>query len=195
MTDLFATAESPQTDAAVSLVSGSRQLERAILGLAVTRDLMAEGRRDAGLVSAIVERVGGLVGQPADRRYANPADAALTVYLFVLSRLASDEVVVAAALASKAPNCFWAPRVAEAILTSLARSRAYRFWLADTAFRSDADHGDSATSVLSAPRGVPGDPSHLWTPRVAPSDTRVVGSGSLWTSVGSGSRVSLTAAA
>ena len=156
---------------------------------------MAEGARDPGAASAVVDRVEALAKRTVDRRYANPADAALTVYLFVLSRLASDEVVVAAALASKAPNCFWAPRVAEAIQTSLARSRAYRLWLADTAFRSDADHGDSDTSVLSAPRGVPGDPSHLWTPRVAPPDTRVVGSGSIWTSVGTASCVSRQIAA
>ena len=195
MTDLFDRVEGPHTDAALSLVGGTRQLEGAVLALAVTRELEAESRRDRRIVSGILKRVAVLAKRAIDPGDANPADAALTVYLFALSRLAPDEAVTAARLAAGARNCWWASRVAEAVMSQLPAPAAYhRCQVVRTGVAFVADQGGGEAYVREVKRQGSGDAARHWTAAPGSTRTRRAPTGAMWT-IRTGSSVSRVAAA
>jgi hypothetical protein len=118
----MALLESTAFDAATGVASDLDTLLKASSG-ATLAEIMKIAERPAGQLM-LAQRVLELVEKDFDPRFMNPADTAVTLYLWVLAntRRSLAEGVAAAALGLG--NGWWAPRMCRRILAADSRSFA-----------------------------------------------------------------------
>lgn len=108
--------ESPEFDVTLNVVSSMRAFfaaaakEPAALTLYDTMRTSGEARED------VLGRIHDLSQLEVDRRYENPNDTALAILLWVTNFAAPEFVQMAADLVDRAPQCWYAKKLARRIL-------------------------------------------------------------------------------
>jgi hypothetical protein len=88
------------------------QAERAVCEL---RKMLVARVTQENILSRLIE----LSRQRIDRRYENPWDTALTIYLWLLSSIDQNLLSLAADIVAQAPQCWWAQKLS----SQLSRER------------------------------------------------------------------------
>lgn len=85
------------------------QSENAVCDL---RQMLGSKEKQELVLSRLVE----LSRQRIDRRYENPWDTALAIYLWLLSSAQKDLLALAAEIVAQAPQCWWAKKLSDQLL-------------------------------------------------------------------------------
>lgn len=114
--DVFARIESPAFEIEAGVISGFAHFNRWLTGHPAVRQLV-ESVNTAADVVTVVERAEDLLSEDPHSSYANPNDAALAAYLYVL---AVTDRPWAWMLARRldGPAYFWSARLAQQVVTS-----------------------------------------------------------------------------
>lgn len=112
----MALIESTAFDAATGVASDLDTLLKTAMGEPVAEIMRAAGTSEAQLVLA--KRIPELVDRDFDLRYLNPADTAITVYLWILARARPSLAEGVATTVLGLRNGWWALRMARRILAA-----------------------------------------------------------------------------
>lgn len=109
----------------MNVVSGLRSFIRAVF-----REKSVTVLYRAMVISSIardnvLEQLQSLSRLEIDRRYEHPNDTALAVFLLLMLAVDTDLAVIAADLVDRAPQCWYAQKIARKILTPTAIASNY----------------------------------------------------------------------
>lgn len=100
----------------LNVASGLKTFLRGIQGERAVQELRSIlVARD--IQEQVLSRLIQLSRQRIDRRYENPWDTAITVYLWVISSVDQALSVLAAEIVAQAPHCWWAQRLSSQLLS------------------------------------------------------------------------------
>jgi hypothetical protein len=97
-------------------VSGYRAFFKAVSKEPSVRTLLKAMQTSGEAVEHVLGRIHDLSLLEIDRRYENPNDTALAILLWVTSFTSSDYAQLAADLVNRAPQCWYARKLARRIL-------------------------------------------------------------------------------
>jgi hypothetical protein len=111
---------SHEFDVKLNIVSGLRSFIRAAFGERSV-DVLYRAMLISPLArDAVLEQLQSLSRLEIDRRYENPNDTALAVFLLLTLIVDTDLAIIAADLVDRAPQCWYARKIAHKILTPTA---------------------------------------------------------------------------
>jgi hypothetical protein len=116
MQHAMALIETAAFDAATGVTSDLDTFLKAATGAPVREIMRAARSPEAQLVLA--KRILELADRDFDVRYLNPADTAVTVYLWILANVRPPLAEAVATMALGLRNGWWAPRIARRILAA-----------------------------------------------------------------------------
>ena len=99
----------------LNVASGLKTFLRAIQGeraVCELRQMLIVKEMQEQVLSRLIE----LSRQRIDRRYENPWDTALTIYLWLISSVDRDLLDLAADIVAQAPQCWWAQKLSTQLL-------------------------------------------------------------------------------
>lgn len=100
----------------LNVASGLKMFLRGIQGEAAVQDLRSMlAARD--IQEQVLSRLIQLSRQRIDKRYENPWDTTLTVYLWAISSVNQALSVLAAEIVAQAPQCWWAQKLSNQLLS------------------------------------------------------------------------------
>jgi hypothetical protein len=111
---------SHEFDVRLNVVSGLRSFIRAALGEKSVDVLYRAMLTSPSARDAVLEQLQSLSRLEIDRRYENPNDTALAVFLLLTLIVDTDLAMIAADLVDRAPQCWYAQKIARKILTPTA---------------------------------------------------------------------------
>jgi hypothetical protein len=77
---------------------------------------LVDALKDADVREGLVNHVADLAGKSVDPRYESDADIALAAFVWALATADRSVGQIAAQVACRAPQCWWAPKVSSAVL-------------------------------------------------------------------------------
>jgi hypothetical protein len=104
----------------LNVVSGLRSFIRAVFKEEAVKVLYRAMLTSPSARDAVLEQVQILSNLDIDRRYENPNDTALAVFLLLTFAVDTELAVIAADLVDRAPQCWYAQKIARKILTPAA---------------------------------------------------------------------------
>ena len=119
--------ESPQFAARLNVVSSAKAFFREVAQDPVVLDLYRQVKDSGELQESTLDRIHDLAGQEIDRRYENPNDTPLAVLLWLTYHAAPDAGPVAAHYVARAPQCWYARKLARWLLEP-RQVAAPNFW-------------------------------------------------------------------
>ena len=127
--EALAQIESPEFDANLSMFSSTKAFFRAMAADPVVLDLLVQIHESGELREEVLDRIYDLAGLEIDSRYENPNDKPLTVLLWIIRDADPDIVKVAAHYTVRAPQCWYAWKLARSIMAPPppVESGNYRF--------------------------------------------------------------------
>jgi len=99
----------------LNVASGLKTFMRAIQGERAVyelRQMLVAKETQEHVLSRLIE----LSGQRIDRRYENPWDTALTIYLWLISSVDQNLLALSADIVAQAPQCWWAQKLSRQLL-------------------------------------------------------------------------------
>lgn len=114
---VFAVLEGSRFAAEVNVASNLKIFLRALVSQPAVQEL-ATAMSVRGVCEQVCERVEELARQEILAEYEHPSDAAMAAYLWLLSTRDEELAARAASRVTVCPNCWWAAKVAENILSS-----------------------------------------------------------------------------
>ena len=99
----------------LNVASGLKTFMRAIQGeraVCELRQMLIAKEMQEHVLSRLI----ALSRQRIDRRYENPWDTALTIYLWLISSVDQDLLHLAADIVAQAPQCWWAQKLSSQLL-------------------------------------------------------------------------------
>lgn len=141
--DALAHIASIEFDAKVNMVSSAKAFFREVAQDPVVLELYRRVKNSGELRESTLARIHDLAGQEIDRRYGNPNDTPLAVLLWLTCRAAPEAGPVAAHYIARAPQCWYARKLAQRIMTPPAAA--------------GANSWDSAETTAAPIRMLPGD--------------------------------------
>ena len=125
--EALARIESPEFDAELNLVSGSKSFFRAIAGDSMVKILMKSMNETGEGPEQILGRIYDLSMLETDPHYENPNDTALAVLLWLTTYTDSQLANVGAHYVQRAPRCWYATHLANQVIApSTSGSSEYR---------------------------------------------------------------------
>ena len=100
----------------LNVASGLKTFLRAIQGeraVCALRKMLDATATQENILSRLIE----LSRQRIDRRYENPWDTALTIYLLLISSVDQSLLILAADIVAQAPQCWWAQKLSSQLLS------------------------------------------------------------------------------
>ena len=125
--------ESPQFAARLNVVSSAKAFFREVAQDPVVLELYRQVKDSGELQESTLDRIHALAGQEFDRRYENPNDTPLAVLLWLTCRAAPEDGPVAAHYVARAPQCWYARKLAQRIMGSPAAAGTNAWARAETA--------------------------------------------------------------
>ena len=125
--------ESPQFAARLNVVSGEKAFFREVAQDPVALELYRQVKDSGELQELTLDRIHALAGQKFDRRYENPNDTPLAVLLWLTCRAAPEAGPVAAHYIARAPQCWYARKLAQRIMGPPAAAGTNAWARAETA--------------------------------------------------------------
>jgi hypothetical protein len=119
---LFAEIESTETAVRTGVVSGYRLFLSALDSLPAVRELKELCKKEEAAVK-VLQRVLRISEYSIDTRFENPLDTAIAAYLYILGGTNPRLARIATVAVQRAVNCWWAPKVADAISATLLPSK------------------------------------------------------------------------
>lgn len=108
--------ESHEFDANLSVVSGVRAFYRAAANEPACVDLYSNMLASGEAREEVLGHILDLSQLEVDRRFENPKDTSLAILLWLTNFAAPELVEIAADLVDRAPNCWYAKKLAHRIL-------------------------------------------------------------------------------
>ncbi len=109
--------QSVEFDVNLNVVSSTNAFFRAVAKEPTVLEALQQMREAGELREDVLGRIHDLAELEADPRYENPNDTALAVLLWLTYFAAGDFVPMAAAMVDRAPNCWYASKLAHRILS------------------------------------------------------------------------------
>ena len=131
--DALAHIASIEFDAKVNMVSSEKAFFQAVSQQPVALDLCRQVKNSGELQELTLDLIHDLAGQEIDRRYGNPNDTPLAVLLWLTCRAAPEAGPIAAHYIARAPQCWYARKLAQRIMTPPAAVGANSWASAETA--------------------------------------------------------------
>lgn len=125
--------ESPQFAARLNVVSDEKAFFREVAQDPVALELCRQVKDSGELQESTLDRIHDLAGQEFDRRYENPNDTPLAVLLWLTCRAAPEAGPVAAHYVARAPQCWYARKLAQRIMGPPAAAGTNAWACAETA--------------------------------------------------------------
>lgn len=125
--------ESPQFAARLNVVSDEKAFFREVAKDPVALELCRQVKNSGELQESTLDRIHDLAGQEFDRRYENPNDTPLAVLLWLTCRAAPEAGPVAAHYVARAPQCWYARKLAQRVMGPPAAAGANSWARAETA--------------------------------------------------------------
>ena len=156
--EALAHIESIEFDAKVNVVSSEKAFFREVAKDPVALELCRQVKDSGELRELTLDRIYDLAGREIDRRYGNPNDTPLAVLLWLTYHAAPEAGPVAAHYIARAPQCWYARKLAQRIMGPPAAAGTNTWARAKTA----ADPirmlpGDAKVKII--PAAVAGAPS------------------------------------
>ena len=114
--DALAHIESIEFDAKVNMVSSAKAFFREVAQDPVVLELYRQVKDSGELQESTLDRIHDLAGREIDLRYGNPNDTPLAVLLWLTLHTAPDAGSVAAHYIARAPQCWYARKLAQRIM-------------------------------------------------------------------------------
>lgn len=115
---LFKEIESPQFAAYLSVLSGFSSVERALEDHETLKQLVNELTNSPVAQDRVVNRIARLLKHEVSPDVEHPDEAAITAYLFALTRTDSNRAMSVARQVVALPNLWWARHLAEMIIAN-----------------------------------------------------------------------------
>ena len=111
--------ESHQFDDNLSVVSGTRAFYRAAANEPAVTELYTNMLQFGNAREEVFGRIHDLTKLEIDRRFENPKDTSLAILLWLTNFAAPEFVEIMADLVDRAPNCWYAKKLAHRILVHI----------------------------------------------------------------------------
>ena len=158
--DALAHIESIEFDAKVNVVSSEKAFFREVAQDPVALELCRQVKDSGDLQELTLDRIHDLAGREIDRRYGNPNDTPLAVLLWLTCRAAPEAGPVAAHYIARAPQCWYARKLAQRIMVPPAAAGTNAWARAETASAPIRMlPGDAKVKII--PAAVAGAPSPI----------------------------------
>ncbi len=166
--------QSPKFDAALNVVSSTNGFFQAVEKHPTVREAFRQMLGSGEVREDAIGRIFDLASREIDLEFENPHDTALAVLLWLTTFAANNNLQVAAAYVARAPQCWYAKKLAQRILNPpQAHSTPWNFVLSDeTQRRPSTEAGSGSTEVHLPPMTELTEPpvkSHRYNPMTSSS--------------------------
>lgn len=144
---------SPEFDAALNVVSSASGFFQAVREHPTVQDAYRQMLKSGELREDAIGRIFDLATKEIDLQFENPYDTSLAVLLWLTTFAANDNAQVAAAYVDRAPQCWYAKKLAQRILNPpQAHSTPWNFVLSEkTQHRPNTEAGSGSAEIHLPP--------------------------------------------